>query len=375
MPPPRPDFVPPNHLRRHRPLDPTRQLTSRDLWNQVRFHSTTESGSGDKISRSGEYYQKLTKAILYEVQPFRIKPTLRRIRFFLQEEDGLQNSFQYCIERIKSISMFLLHCVHIIYQFAKSIDFKSIRTFVESKFFRYSISSIIGLYSYGCVLKYLHEWLHAGPMVFILTLLVLLYTIGLGEDTGAAAGMPSAYSVFNRGVQRLLGQDDAERLANQFVNAMAGRGMNVAAAAERNVRGLGQVWVGNEEIEQNDFVDEQEAVNERRRRRRLERLQQRNSGNYQANEAQDMQRNREEGDENINHYLDNEHEEELPQTEQHRNAAARKSGKKGRRRNLEIRREMQRQRQAAAAIGFRGDGLNEDMNMMEMNAIDQLIDD
>lgn len=211
----------------------------------------------------------------------------------------------------------------------------------------------------------MHRWLHAGPMVFIITLLILIYTIGLGENTGASSGVPSAYSVFNRGVQRLIGQEDAETLANQFVRAAVGHGFD--AAAGRNQRGFGQIWIGDDEPLENNVIEEQEVINERRRRRRLERLQ---------------QRNRDEG--YVHHEIDNNvPQDEIveavvePEDGMHQNngvsTTTRKSGKKARRRNLEVRREMQRQRQAAAAMGFGDDGGVGDMR--EMNAIDQLIED
>jgi hypothetical protein len=289
------------------------------------------------------------------------------LRVFLLEEDGLKQTCVYCIDRIKYLSLSILYCMKCIYQSAKNINPQSIRTVAESKLFRYSVLSCIVLYIYARVLSYMHEWLHAGPMVFILTLLVLLYTIGLGENTGAASGVPSAYSVFNRGVQRLLGQEDAETLANQFVNAAAGRGLDaVGVAGRNNARGVGRIWVGDDEVLEHDAENEQDVVQERRRRRRLERLQQRNN-------AEDGEPEIPRNNDNILLVDDIDDEADLePEGELQNNAdinrSARKSGKKARRRNLELRREMQRQRQAAAALGFGVDDLG------EMNAMDQLID-
>ncbi|KAL3799348.1 hypothetical protein ACHAWO_008459 [Cyclotella atomus] len=352
MPPHRPDFLPPNRIRR-RQLDPTRQLTSRELWNQVRFHSTaTSSNDATEPSHSLEYYTSLLHAILYEIQPFRIKPFLRRARTFLLEEDGFKQSCLYCIERVRSIALLFLYCTKYVYESAKMINLKSIKSCIESKMFRYSIMICSGLYVYGRFLVDMHEWLNAGPMVFIMTLLVLIYTIGLGDNTGASSGVPSAYSVFNRGVQRLIGQEDAETLANQFVRAAAGRGLDVGDAG-RNDRGVGRIWIGDDEQDQ---VDDQDAINERRRRRRLERLQQRN------------------GDEGVqpvdDHVEGNEDEADLEpeDTPQNDTTAARKSGKKARRRDLEVRREMQRQRQEAAAMGFGGNDIIEGVG--NLNALD-----
>ena len=364
MHPARPNFLPANRIRRQ--LDPTRRLKSRELWNQVRYHSAPVPNESTRAAPSSKrYYLSLIRAILYEIQPFRIKPAFRRFHTFMLEEDGLKQSCTYCIERIKSTFMLVFYCIKCIYQFIKSVDVKSIKSFIGSKLVRYSALTCAGLYVYGRFLAYMHEWLHAGPMVFILTCLVLIYTIGLGDNTGASSGVPSAYSVFNRGVQRPIGQEDAETLANQFVRAAAGRGLDVGGA-ERNERGFGNIWIGDDEpVENND--DEQEVINERRRRRRLERLQQRNA---------DIGENGQHVDNNTNMQQENDDQADLePEEDLQQNdnvAGARKSGKKARRRNLEVRREMQRQRQAAAAMGF---GVDEGMNIRDINALDQFVDD
>ena len=374
MPPPPPDFLP-NNLRPRRQLDPTRHLQSRELWNKVRFHAPTD-GSSNNSSLSGKYYQSLINAILYEIQPFRIKPTFRRMRTFLLEEDGFKRSLVSCVERIKSLSVLILQCVNYLYQFARNLSYESIRQFFQSNLFRYSLLTCFGLYVYGRILIYMHDWLHAGPMVFLLTLIVLLYTIGLGDNTGATSGVPSAYSVFNRGVQRLLGQDDAETLANQFVHAAAGRGLNAGGGVGRNAQ-VGQIWMDDgEPIEDDAPLNEQETINERRRRRRLERLQQRNEVDNVEDETQDIQEDNRNIPEGVDNYdVDIEPEVRLLDSEQISNIASRKSGKKARRRNLELRREMQRQRQAAAAMGFGADDdANGGVNLIDMNAMDQLVD-
>lgn len=390
MPPPRPNFLPPNHLRRQRQLDPTRQLKSRELWNQVRFHSTplrsdSASSSNETSSNTWKYYQSLTRAILYEIQPFRIKPALRYVRVFLFEGNGLTEFFIVCIQRGKIAGSFI-HCrTQYIYEFAKTINVKSIRSVlqVNSHIFRYGVFSCVGLYIYCRILSYLHELLHAGPMVFIMTLLVLLYTIGLGENTGAASGIPSAYSVFNRGMLRLFGSEDAEQLAHQFVHAAAGRGL--AAGARRNGVGFqgGQFWVNEDEDIGEDLIDVQDAVHERRRRRRLERLQRRNGRDDDAVVRGDAQEIQAVGNilleqSNNNAELDTAREDEPPNKQRNENAQARKSRKKARRRNLELRRELQLQRQAAVALEFLGDDVDEvaeGANLGVMEPVDQLIDD
>lgn len=251
-------------------------------------------------------------------------------------------------------------------------------------------TTLLGLKLYHRLLLYLHELLNAGPMFFMLTLLGLLYTVGLGENTGAGSGVPSAYSVFNRGMARILGTVDGEELARQY----AGGAAMAAAAGRMDHRGGGVgdfgdndddgdgdgVWVNDEEVEEEE---ERNLVNERRRQRRLERLRQQQRGDDDGIEG-DNARVAEppprdaviEGAAASNDGGDEEEtgsEDERDRDEGRRGgplaaanetsaaaaapapaAARKKSGKKARRQNLELRREMQRQRQAAAAMGFVG---------------------
>lgn len=298
------------------------------------------------------------------------------MRTFLLEEDGLKRCFVSGVERIRSITVLILHCVKNVYQIARNLNYESIRIFFQSNLFRYSLLTCFGLYVYGRILIYVHDWLHAGPMVFLMTLMVLLYTIGLGDNTGATSGVPSAYSVFNRGVQRLLGQDDAETLANQFVHAAAGRGLNAGGGVGRNAQ-VGQIWMDDgEQMEDNAPLNEQETINERRRRRRLDRLQRRNPGDNAEDETQNLYEDNSNISEGVdNHDVDSEPEVRLLNSEQSSNIPGRKSGKKERRRNLELRREMQHQRQEAAAMGFGAvDDTNGGANLIDVNAIDQLVD-
>ena len=108
-----------------------------------------------------------------------------------------------------------------------------------------SFLTIIALRLYYLTVLYLHELLSAGPLVIITTLFTILYTIGLGDNTGASSGIPSAYSVFNRGVQRILGTVDGEELARQFAGGMAA----VQAGGGNNNGGI--VWMMQHENERN----------------------------------------------------------------------------------------------------------------------------
>jgi Uncharacterized conserved domain (SAYSvFN) len=72
----------------------------------------------------------------------------------------------------------------------------------------------------------MNRMINAGPMVVILTALVLIFTIGLGDGgDGTHRTGPSAYSVFNRGFERLLGSIDSEALLAQHLGGGAAGGM------------------------------------------------------------------------------------------------------------------------------------------------------
>jgi len=143
---------------------------------------------------------------------------------------------------------------------------------------------------FSCSLRSLFD---AGPIVVIATLLVLVFTVGLSDDESQPG--VSAYSVFNRGFNRILGSIDVENLVQQYV--------------------AGGVVVNQQQ--QNDAQMEREE-----------------NGNQDRRQRQHQPQRQENGE---------------------RGGRSRKSGKKARRRNLEQRRELQRQRQAAREMGF-GDG-------------------
>lgn len=142
--------------------------------------------------------------------------------------------------------------------------------------------------------------LEAGPLVIITTCLALIFTIGLGDNEDRD-GL-SAYAVFNRGFERLLGSVDVEALMAQHVGIVgAGGGGGMMGAVP---------------------IEDREHGAAGRRRQRPHR--------------NDTEQN---GDQNNNNGVPN-------------NNRARKSGKKARRRDLAQRREIQNQRQAAAALGM-----------------------
>lgn len=152
--------------------------------------------------------------------------------------------------------------------------------------------------------------------------MIAIFTVGL-RDEDDRQGL-SAYSVFNRGFQRIMGTVDAEELMQQHVGA-AGGGMMAFAMAPN---------VHHQEV----HGDNGDANRERQPIRVREAAQQ------VPNEVPQQPR-------------------DAPER-----AGARKSGKKARRQNLEQRRELRRQREAAMALGF-GDGNDELQELLAMQRL------
>jgi uncharacterized membrane protein YccC len=168
-------------------------------------------------------------------------------------------------------------------------------------------------------------------LVVILTALGLIFTIGLGDNRDQ--GGLSAYSVFNRGFQRLLGEVDADALLQQHV----GGGMAMAAA------GIG--------VMPPPLVHDEEGPPPARNHPRARR----------AAAAAAIQQHNDNDDPNNNNA-----DEENNDDGNNQPGQSRKSGKKARRRNLEERRELQRQRQAAIDMGFEGGDHAEAMAMQRL---------
>jgi len=184
---------------------------------------------------------------------------------------------------------------------------------------------------YYYFVRLVHRTLEAGPLVVIATAMIGIFTIGLGDGNGA--GM-SAYSVFNRGFQQLLGSVDVEALVQQY----AGGGLAVQAQMNAADHGI---------HEQNDARDAERRGN---------------IGPAAPAVAAAAAAANDEGADAI----------EPPQDGQ--NNRARRPNKKNRNRdrrerNADVRREMERQRQAAAAMGFVGDG------EQDIAAMNRLIED
>jgi hypothetical protein len=83
---------------------------------------------------------------------------------------------------------------------------------------------VVGVVCYYGAVRWIHYALEAGPVVIILTALVAIFTVGLGDNENND-GL-SAYSAFNKGFQQLMGSVDAEALLQQHVGGAMAMPMN-----------------------------------------------------------------------------------------------------------------------------------------------------
>jgi hypothetical protein len=379
MPPRPPNFLPANRRRR---LDPSRHLRSRELWNRVRYFSLSPSSAANNSNNNKlEWMKAYLHAIAYECQPFPILPALQYVTNFVRNsiysddnntnnstETGLARFVSTIYESITSIILFTTKSTQI-------LNVATITSFIiTNKFILYKSTIIlIALLLYHRTLLYLHDLLAIGPLVLIVTLLTVLYTVGLGDNTGATSGIPSAYSVFNKGMARLLGTIDGEELARQYAGGGGGGGGGAAAMAVVGVNDTAQRLYDNNNLNEEDevweeWIDEEEIVNERRRQRRLERLRRRPEHDDDANNDSNN------ADEDEDYDLDDTREDYQRQESAAAAAAAagaaatrKKSGKKARRKDLDLRREMQQQRRAAAAMGF---GVGDELAVEDIREIE-----
>jgi hypothetical protein len=273
---------------------PTGFKRSRALWDNARRESPPGSHPAEKLMR-------VLRAVLYEFQP---------IRF-----DELDT--QTWIHRVqavwKSLVWFAVTIVpswsRIVFEFLKSMTAK-----------QWMWVGAILCY-YGAV-RWIHYVLDAGPVVIIVTALVAIFTIGLGDDENSGNTL-SAYSAFNRGFQQIMGSVDGEALMNQYVGGAMAMPMG----------GFGR---------QEEEEEEAPFRNDRRREQ-----QQQRRGREQEQPPAD------EDDDDYDDSDEDDDDDDAPALVQPR---ARLTGKKARRKkSLEQRREMKRQRDAAIAMGFGGD--------------------
>lgn len=169
-------------------------------------------------------------------------------------------------------------------------------------------------FAYYVFVRWVHAVIDAGPLVLIISALVAIFTIGLSDN--GSDGL-SAYSVFNMGFQKLLGSVDADALLQQHVGGAAGMMGFAGGMPPRDER---------REFDNNRHQHDDNADDARE-----------DFGNANANPRNEQQLVGAGND--------------IPQR-------ARRSGKKARRDANAIaqRRDQRAQREAAAALGFGGNG-------------------
>jgi hypothetical protein len=160
---------------------------------------------------------------------------------------------------------------------------------------------------YYVFIRWIHETLDAGPVVLIVTALTIIFTVGL-SDQANMDGL-SAYSVFNKGFQKIMGSIDADDLLQQHLGG----------------GGIMQM------MQRRPGDDDFDLDNEPPRRWPRQQINRRNGNNNENGENQDAQ-----AENNINHNR------------------ARRTGKKARRDRAAVaqRREIGAQRDAALALGI-----------------------
>ena len=279
-------------------MPPQRKRVSRELWDKAR-----------KANKKSFINKHLFKAILYELQPMDVIYT--------------NHSSDNILSIIKSLWKFTIDFSKACWKFGKRAN-------------KIHYLFIVGFLVYWKLVKYLHELLDAGPSILILTALALIFTFGLGDDSSKGL---SAYSVFNKGFQSIMGGVDANALLNQHV----GGGM-----AFMNVNHGRH----EQEEEYNDgYRQRQQRQQQRDAQRRLQqerdheahlRLQQQELDTAAATAA----------------------------TAATVNSGARISNKKSRRKkNIELRRELRQQREAARDMGFVQDGQRVDINAQHQEQV------
>jgi hypothetical protein len=276
-------------------MPPTGFKRSRALWDNAR-RENEDAPASDK-------YMRVLRAVLYELQP---------VRF---DELDTQTWIHRCRAVSKSVVSFTVTTVpswsRIVLEFCRTMTAKQ-------------WMMVVGVVVYYGAVRWIHYALEAGPVVIILTALVAIFTVGLGDNENND-GL-SAYSAFNKGFQQLMGSVDAEALLQQHVGGAMAMPMNNFGRDDNEREG----------------ARNPPARHERRRQQQQQEEEDDEDGRQQEQPPDDDSDSEEDDDDD---------EDDAPA---HAQPRGRTTGKKARRRNLELRREMKRQREAAQAMGFGG---------------------
>lgn len=292
-------------------MPPTGFKRSRALWDNARRESD--------VAPASDKYMRVLRAVLYELQP---------IRF---DELDTQTWIHRCRVVSKSVVSFTVTTVpswsRIVMEFCRTMTVKQ---------WMY-VGAVICYY--GAV-RWIHYALEAGPVVIILTALIAIFTVGLGDNQNDGL---SAYSAFNRGFQQIMGSVDAEALLQQHVGGAMAMPMN-------------------------NFDREDEREGARNPPARHERRRQQQQQHEEEDQDEDGRQEQPPNDDSDSEDDDDDDEDDAPAQAQAQ-PRGRTTGKKARRRNLELRREMKRQREAAQALGFGG------QQQQDVVAMQRLVED
>jgi Uncharacterized conserved domain (SAYSvFN) len=235
-------------------------------------------------------------AVIYELQPLRWSEWKSQQDLMAQQLQSLLRTLKATMSRLPTI----------IASVWKWLKYRSVRQWLV--FFAALL--------YYAAVRYIHYKLEAGPIIMIVTALVAIFTVGLSDNRND--GLPSAYSIFNRGFASLMGSLDADALVQQHIG---GGFMGAAAGAMAPPPPL--PIVENRPVERR--------------------------GADQAQRPERLPENQQPNDE--------------VRVDENPRGAARRPRKKqvNRRSTVEHRRDIQRQREAAEALGF--GGVDEDIAM------------
>lgn len=248
----------------------------------------------------------LWRAVMYELQPVRYSEFVVYRDSIVQSSQTALSSLLVVFGRV-SLPAAAQHTAH----YVRTMSFGQWKM-------------LAGAITYYIFVRWIHAALDAGPLVLIVSALVAIFTIGLSDE--GSDGL-SAYSVFNKGFQKIMGSVDADALLQQHI----GGGIMLPPL---------NMFPPQQHEGGRDRIDELPPARMPQRPRQ----QQQRPGAAMAREQQ-----QEGGD-------DGEVENDRPPPPNNNNRA-RKTGKKARRGNaIEQRRELRAQREAAIAMGFGAGG-------------------
>ena len=169
---------------------------SRALWDNCLATNYPTSSTDGFLYLSRAKMSRFFRAIMYEIQPIR---------------------YSVLVVNLGDIYRFLAPIFSNIIIWGRSwvprISEQAINTVRSLTWDQWKWTIAIALYY--VFIRWIHATLDAGPIVLILTALTVIFTVGL-SDQANMDGL-SAYSVFNKGFQKIMGSIDADDLLQQHL--------------------------------------------------------------------------------------------------------------------------------------------------------------